>query len=256
MPERETSRQAAEQELLAVREEVRQLTENMRARLADQDSTATDVAPRAPQQPHDEYDAAPHVRQQHDESEEQRTAPGAVAHVPQQPQDEYGAHAPQQHHEQCDERDELDGQCTAAGAAPQVPQQPDELDVRRTAADAVAHVPQQHDAEWHVAQQGGERDEHYELGVQCTAADALPRASQQARDEQEGAPHHQNDQNDEHGGYGELDGQRAVTGAAPRALERPHEEYGAHAPQHPDGQDDGYDRLDVSRAAWRLGGSQ
>ncbi|HET6737530.1 MAG TPA: hypothetical protein VFH76_01300 [Kribbella sp.] len=37
MPERETRQEAAERELLAVREEVRQLAENMRARLADDD---------------------------------------------------------------------------------------------------------------------------------------------------------------------------------------------------------------------------
>ncbi|MFD7157850.1 hypothetical protein ACFV9C_24830 [Kribbella sp. NPDC059898] len=42
MPERETPRQAAERELLAVREEVRQLAENMRARLADDDGTAAE----------------------------------------------------------------------------------------------------------------------------------------------------------------------------------------------------------------------
>ncbi|HZX07487.1 hypothetical protein [Kribbella sp.] len=42
MPERETPRQAAERELRAVREEVRQLTENMRARLADDESTVTE----------------------------------------------------------------------------------------------------------------------------------------------------------------------------------------------------------------------
>lgn len=42
MPERETRRQAAERELLAVREQVRQLADNMRARLAHDDGTAAE----------------------------------------------------------------------------------------------------------------------------------------------------------------------------------------------------------------------
>ena len=45
MPERETPGQAAERELLAVREEVQQLAENMRARLADDERAASKDMP-------------------------------------------------------------------------------------------------------------------------------------------------------------------------------------------------------------------
>jgi hypothetical protein len=74
VPERETRRQAAERELLAVREEVRQLADNMRARLGEDEGTSAAHTPAASEQPHEEPDVQRSAVQPDEELDVQRAA--------------------------------------------------------------------------------------------------------------------------------------------------------------------------------------